>query len=692
MNSSSGETRRWRIGVDVGGTFTDLLVVDNTTGKLSLYKSRTVPRDPTVGVVNALGIAAAGQGVAARELLGGCELFVHGTTIGTNTLLTGRGSRTALVTTAGFRDFVAVRRGRRRNIWDIRSPFSDLVPRRLRFGVTERVHRDGDLLQALDDAEAEAVVLRALADGVEAFAICFINSYVNPTNELAMAEVVRKVAPQATISVSSDLLPIIGEYERASTAIVDAYIGPSVSSYINRLDQRLRLDGLTVPLLITISNGGVVRAEFCRRKPVLTVLSGPAAGFPAAGHYARQSHLENVVLLDIGGTSADITMLRSGRAEETDSTHIAGQDIAVRCVDVRTIGTGGGSIAQVNSGGLLKVGPDGVGADPGPACYGRGGMSATVTDAQLVLGRLDPSYFLAGSVSVQPALAAQAVDTNVASPLGLTVEAAAYAICRVTTQNLADAIRIAVLERGLDLATYSVVGGGGAAGLMAAEVAVELGITTVIIPKLAAGLCALGMLQADIMHDYVAALVGRWDVDIEEPLRTRAEALRRTAISELVEEGFAKSSVRIETTVDMRYQGQQWHIPVPITVSSLPLDLDSARADFHRLHRAQYGHENRESAVECVQLRVRAVGQVQSIRPASAEVEKAVVPETRAVYVDRDMGFRPIPVFRGGIGQSAVLGPTLVEEPTTTVWVPVGWEISQTTSGDYLLRDCGPTK
>lgn len=433
-----------------------------------------------------------------------------------------------------------------------------------------------------------------------------------------------------------------------------------------------------------------MRARHCQRIPVVTVLSGPAAGYPATTLYGSAVGTGSLVLLDMGGTSSDVTLVLDGKAQETDHTTIGGYDVGIRSVDVRSIGTGGGSIAVVDAGGLLRVGPQGAGADPGPACYRRGGKQATVTDAYLVIGRLNPDYFLGGQFKLSRPAAEEAIERDVASKMSLGTEEAACAIVQVATQNMVDAVRLAVLERGMDLRKHVLLAGGGAAGLHAAEIARDLAIGRALVPRHAAGLCALGMLHANVVHDYVEALYERWASDIFQDLSERFMRMRRKGLRDLKEEGFAENEVRYMFSVDMRYLGQQWEIEVPL---SDPFDvncIDEGGGMFHDLHEQVYGHRNVESPLVCRQVRLRAVGMTKKLHlPLAPPAGRPKAIERRRLFTGGREGFAKTPIFRGDTlaRGTQLTGPALIEEPTTTMFVPKGWKMQVTSTGDYMLED-----
>ena len=507
--------RKYRIGVDVGGTFTDLVVADEGGRLICLAKAPSRPGSPEEGVIDALGRAADSLGIDTSSLLGGCERFVHGTTVATNALLTHRGARVGLLTTEGFRDALAIRRGIRENVWDHRAPYPpQLVPRYLRLPAGGRIDWRGEESAPLHEAGVRAAVDRFAAERVEAVAVCLFNAYLNPSHEERAGEILSEALPEAFIVLSSRAAPIMGEYERTSTAAVSAFLGPRISAYLGELEQALGRMGYRGPLMLLQSNGGMATVAHCRRHPAALVLSGPAAGAAAGRIYAAENGTRDAVFFDMGGTSCDVTLLRGGRPGMVDRSAVGGYHVALPSVEVHTIGTGGGTVVWVDSGGGLRVGPESAGAEPGPASYGRGGALPTLTDAHLILGRLDPRGLLGGEMPLSIDLAEEAFSAHAAGALGMTAQLTAASAVRLASRQMAGAVQTICSRHGADPRRMALVAGGGAGGLSAPAVGRICGMSRVIVPREAAGACAVGMAGSPVRYDRLS-----YDRAIREDLR-----------------------------------------------------------------------------------------------------------------------------------------------------------------------------
>ena len=490
-----------RIGIDVGGTFTDLVAMDDDDSAPAAFKTPTTPDDPSDGVINGLAGLASAMGLDARELLNRAQVIIHGTTVATNTLVERKGAKVGLITTDGFRDLLEIREGLKEDRYNLRmDQVEPLAPRYLRVGVSERVDSSGAVRRELDVEGLRRQAEYLKSEGVESVAICFLFSFLNPDHEKEAERIAREILPDAYVSASRVILPQIKEFDRLSTTSLNAYVGPSLSSYLKRLETRLTEAGGSAPLFVIQSNGGIATVEDSSEQAVRSILSGPAGGAAGAAFVARQLGEDRVIALDMGGTSTDITLIEGGSPHIASEKFESGWKIAVPTVDIHTLGAGGGSIAWVDEGGVLRVGPTSAGADPGPACYGRGGTQPTVTDAALVLGLLDTERFLGGAVELEPDLAVEAIQANVAEPLGLDVESAAEGILRVVSSSVAEGIRLTSVSRGLDPREFALMGFGGAAGLVATRVAREIGIGRVLIPPLGPALSAFGMMASDLKH------------------------------------------------------------------------------------------------------------------------------------------------------------------------------------------------
>jgi len=676
----------WRIGVDVGGTFTDMVLAD-ADGRLHVAKSPSVPADPAAGVIGVLERAAGAAGLAVEDLLAHCTHFVHGSTIATNTVLEGKGARVGLLVTAGFRDTLEIRRGLRINPWDHRTPFPPvLVPRYLRRPVGGRLAADGREIAPLAEDDLHAAARAFAEDGVEAVAICFLHSFRNGVHERRAAELMAALLPEAWLSVSSQVVPIIGEYERCSTTVMNAYVGPRVVGYLRALDDRLRSRGLARPMFLLQSNGGAISVDQVARSPVNLVLSGPAAAVGALAYLARSAASDDLIAMEIGGTSCDVTLMHGGRVAVTEELDVDGYHVAIPSVDIHTVGAGGGTIAGVDGAGLLFAGPRGAGARPGPAAYGLGGSEPTVTDAHLVLGRLRPGPYAGGTVSLDAGLARAALRERVAVPLGIEEEAAATGVIRLVEQNLLHAVERISIQRGHDPRRFVLVACGGAGPMHGVAVARRLGVRRVLVPRLSGAFCALGMLNGDVRHDLTRVHLAVLAAEAMTAMEAGYAVLEAEGRDLLAEAGFAPDDIRTERWIDLRYGGQQWDVRVPLDAGTRPED---ARAAFEAEYDRLYGHIQPGGAIETTRLRVIARGRLPALAAIeAATIEAAPAPaEHRRVYVDDRAGWRDVAVHAGAaLGPGHRLaGPLLIAEETTTILVGAGDTVTVDAVGNYVI-------
>jgi N-methylhydantoinase A len=660
-----------RIGVDTGGTFTDVCALDEHTGRLHVRKVSSTPDDPGRAIVT--GVSQLLDEIGGRDL-GEVTYFAHGTTVGTNALLTGRGARTGLLTTAGFRDLLELGRGRRPSLYDLQADKpAPLVPRDLRLEAGERVRHDGRVERALDPEQIRALARQLREQGVEAVAVCFLYSFVDPGHERTAERILAEELPGVHVSVSSAVLPEFREYERLSTVVVNAYLGPVVARYLVRLRTRLAELGLRVTPHVTQSNGGVIPFETAERTPSRMVLSGPSTGVVGAAGIARAAGFPDIITFDVGGTSSDVSLVQDGVPKESTGTEIDGRPVRAPMLDIHTVGAGGGSIAWIDAGGALKVGPGSAGADPGPACYGRG-TEPTVTDANVVLRVLNPEYLLDGQMKIDSDAARTAVAT-VAGPLGMDVLDAAQGIVRVITANMARAIRVISVQRGYDPRDYTLVPFGGAGPLHAVRLARELGMRTVLVPETPGAQCAAGLLMTDIRADFLRTRI----MAPEEPGVAGVFAeLEDSATTWLAEENVPPERRRVERFVEMRYTGQNHELAVPVPDGVITADtVTQLTKRFAAEHERLYGYSAAEDAVQVVTFRVRAVGEVARAElhraPLGDADASAAVRATREVYLPESGGFTPCPVYdRSRLTPGHRLeGPAVVEQmDTTTLLLP----------------------
>ncbi len=683
------------IGVDVGGTFTDLVLADTDTGTQVIHKVPSTPDDPSRGVMT--GVADLCR--MARIDHAAIDFVLHGTTIATNAVLENRGARTGMITNDGFRDILHIARHQRVEHYSILQelPWQNrpLIQRRHRKTVKGRlVPPSGAELEPLDEAAVALAAREFLAQGVESVAICFLFSYLNPAHEDRAAEIVRAEMPNAFVTTSSALSPQFREFERFTTAALAAFVGPKVGDYVTRLEQALRQIGIGGELRIMASNGGVATARMVREKPALTLMSGLAAGVLGGGWVGAAAGRDRLITFDIGGTSADIGIIDRGQIVETDarSTSIAGFPLLMPMLDIHTIGAGGGSIARVDAGGAFRVGPQSAGATPGPAAYGRGGTLPTVTDANLVLGRLDPGDFLGGAMALDSA-ASQAVLQTLADQLGLPLNEAAEGVLTILNANMANAIRSRTVQKGIDPRGFALVAMGGAGPLHGAEVAAMLGIPEVIVPPYPGITSAMGLLVTDLKYDAVKTLFqtsGAFDL-----ARVNADlvAMQSDLATRFADDSIPTGDVSFTRVGDLRYVGQGYELKVPIP----PGDLDAVAMAgvlqaFHAAHEAEYGHAFPANPVEVVNLRVIGRGAMPKLgapfAPHGTSLQAAILRQTETVF-RTGSGLRSYAttLFRREalpVGQPFP-GPAIVLQKDTTTVIPPGWLAQVHASGSLIL-------
>ena len=684
------------IGVDVGGTFTDIVFADTETGQTLIHKVPTTQDDPSQGVVAGIGELCSRSDLR-REAI---DHVLHGTTIGTNAVLEYDGAVTGLITTAGYRDIVHIGRHQRPQHYSIRQevPWQDrpLARRRHRLTVAERlVPPRGDVLIPLDEAGVREAARALRDDGVEAIAVCFLFSYLNPAHEARARDIVREEAPDCFVCTSVEVAPQFREFERFTTALLNAFVGPRLRDYVARLEASLGQEGFAADLHVMCSNGGVATAATVARNPVQTLLSGPAAGILGGAWSGALSRRDRLITFDVGGTSADIGIVVDGRFVEATArdSWIGGYPLLAPMIDVHTIGAGGGSIAHVDSGGAVRVGPHSAGADPGPAAYGRGGTQPTVTDANLVLGRLDPDNFLGGAMRLDPDAARRAVG-DLARRLGLGLEDAAEGILTIVNANMANAISSRTVQKGLDPRGFALVAFGGAGPLHGAEVARALGIPEIIVPAYPGITSAVGLLTTDLKYDAVRTVFQAGDAIDLDRLNRDPAAMQEELARQLAADGVAAIDAAFERSGDLRYVGQGYELRVPFPVG--PLDAAALRQILHRfgeLHRVEYGHVFEASPIEIVNIRVSGIGRMPKIAPSrpreGGSLAEALVKTARCAFrCDGGLDQLETPFYRRGLlplGQR-IAGPAIVLQTDSTTVVPPDATLTADASGNLILR------
>jgi N-methylhydantoinase A len=678
-----------RIGVDVGGTFTDFCLVDPRTGRLTVFKRPSTPHDQSEGIAAGLADHLAREGLTAAAV----AFLAHGTTVATNALLEQRVTPVALLTTEGFRDVLELGRQIRPDIYDLSADKPRLlVPGPWRLEVIERIGPRGDVLVPLDEAGARAAIRRLREEGAEAIAIGLLHSYANPAHERRLAELVREEHAQAYVSVSSEVMPEFREFERFSSTVLNAALGPVIRRYLRGFSTRVTALGIQAAPHIMRSNGGVMSPAQAEALPVSLLLSGPAAGVVGAIHVARQAGFADIITFDMGGTSTDVSLVRDGHLTVGRVRKLGGYDVKQSMVDVHSIGAGGGSIARVDAGGFIQVGPESAGAVPGPASYGLGGELPAVTDANLVTGRLGPSGLLGGAMALQPEVAHRAVLKHVAEPLGLGAVDAALGVLAVVNASMLGAIRRISVERGHDPRGFALVAFGGAGPLHAAELARALDIPTVVVPAYPGVLSALGLLVCDVRTEFSATRIvqtqtlGRTDVDAAfRPLEDQAREW-------LAREGVVDDRRRIVRAVDMRYVGQNHELTVTLP-ERWPRNGVAPEIDrrFAALHRQVYGH-GEAAATEVIAFRALALGRIPRprLRRPSATSRGARPPTTRPVWLSSGRPVSCTIVARDtlGIGQR-VPGPAVIEQMDTTTLVLPGQVARADATGNLIVTEGG---
>ena len=665
-----------RLGVDVGGTFTDLALWDGARRRLTVFKLPSVPRDPSEGILEGI------RGITARDgvMPTGLGFVAHGTTVATNALIEKRGARTALITTRGFRDLLEIARQKRPDLYDLQADKPPpLVPRDRRVEVSERLGPDGRALERLTP-EAVAAALDGLIGAdppVEAVAVCFLYSFLDPAHERLAGEAIRARLPGCYVSLSSDVSPEFREYERLSTTVINAYLGPLISRYVRRFEDEVRRLGAPTAPYINQSNGGVISVGEAARHPVRTVLSGPAAGVMGAAWVAGEARAGSILTFDMGGTSTDVARVDGGEPVVTGERAIDGYPVRVPSLEIESVGAGGGSVAWVDSGGALKVGPQSAGAVPGPACYGRGGLQATVTDANVVLGRLSGAHLLDGEMKLHPELAARAVEA-LAARLGLPAVEAARGVLSVVQANMLAAIRLVSVRKGYDPRAYTMVAFGGAGPLHAAALARDLGVPRVLVPPAPGILCALGLLVEPLRVDVVRTRVESLEALTVADLAGRYEAMEADARRWLDREAVPPERRRLLRALDMRYTGQNFELTVAAPAELWSGDLGALRRAFLAEHRRVYGYAAEDEALQVVNIRLTALGEAEPLdlpvlAPAASGDPAEACTGTRDAYFAEAGGFVATPVYRRERLRRghAIAGPAIVEQmDSTTVILP----------------------
>ena len=690
---------RFKVGIDVGGTFTDFyLTEDGATPRI--HKVLSTPQDPSIAVIQGLEDLAASLAtpMTPADFVAEIDTIVHGTTVTTNATLTRRGAKSGLITTAGLRDALEMRRGIREEQYDNRyTNVEPLVPRYLRVGIEGRLDRMGRELKPLNLDQVGKAIDLFKAEDVRAVSICFMNSFANPEQEQAAAELVRAEMPEAYLTVSSDLLPSIRFYERVSTTALNSYVGPILEHYLDRLQGRLKEAGFGGILLIMQSNGGVMSPEVARAGAVLTLLSGPAAGPGAGLIYAQAQNQSKCIVVDMGGTSFEAALVVDGPVM-VNQGDIDRLRIALPMLGIHTIGAGGGSIGWIDEGGLLRMGPQSAASDPGPACYSKGGTLPATTDANLVLGYLNPDFFAGGKMALDAEASRRAIKDHIADPLGMSVEDAAAGMYRVACNNMAQGVREVTIKRGFDPREFPMIVAGGAGPIHSCLICQELEIPLQIVPRESSILCAVGMLMSDLKHDFVRTYVARLDGLDYGALGKVLDAMKAEGARLLGEERIDRERQEHYVKFDCRYQKQYHEVSFVVPDEALAAgDTETIAEAFHAEHNRLYGYslEEQGAAVEIINVRVQSVGRVIKPSPdrgalAGPSPDHAKKAE-RTIYIPESNSFAPAPVYDGEalVPGNRITGPAMIEETTTAIFVSRDYSCVVDGMGSFVIFEKG---
>ncbi|MEW6663058.1 MAG: hydantoinase/oxoprolinase family protein [Bacillota bacterium] len=678
----------FRVGVDIGGTFTDFVFIDESTGETFLEKTPTTPRNLWEAI-------AKGLEKGNIDLLN-VSMLIHGTTIGLNAFLEKKGKKTGLITTKGFRDVYEIGRHNRVDMYDLfyKKP-EPLIPREFRLEVAERLDAQGNVLVPLCEEDVLNCIKVFKRAGIESVAICLLHSYANPEHEIKVGEILDREFPEAAVSLSHTLAREWREYERTSTTAINAYIMPIVGSYLSKIEEELAARGYRRHFYVNKSSGGIMTVEAAKIKPVHTIMSGPSGGAVSAAYIGKVAGFDHVISFDMGGTSTDVAITYDGKTRVTVDSKIERHPIMVPMVDVHSIGAGGGSIAWLNEAGALNVGPQSAGAEPGPVCYQRGGTEPTVTDANLVLGRLDLNYSLGGEITMDVTAARQAIEEKVAKPLRLSVEQAAAGIISVVNTKMAYAIRAITVERGLDPKDFVLLGFGGAGPMHVCALAKELGIPRVIVPVAPGAFSALGMLLSDVRHDYVRTFLAKWDEVDQATLEGLFDSMMEEAKQAMEEEKDAYQQVIISRSVDMRYIGQEYTVNIPVPDGELTPEIRAElRATFDQLHNRTYGHSSETEPTEIINARLTVFGLVPKINfaeiPAGDETPAAeAIRGKLSTYFEENGKFAECPVYEREslLANNRIAGPAIIREKGATTVLPPGYLLEVTKHGNLLITE-----
>jgi N-methylhydantoinase A len=667
---------KYKLGIDTGGTFTDLVAMDEK-GRLKLAKVESTPGQPSKAIHNGIELLSKEFGLGVNEFLGQCDLIIHGTTVATNALIEQNYAKTGLLCNKGFRDILEIRLLYKEERYDPYYPLPKmLVPRYLRLPIEGRITIDGKIHTPLNMDDAKKAIAKFKKEGVEAVAIAFLWSFVNPIHEERVRDMVVKEMPHAYICISSEVLPEYREYPRTSTTVLNACLGPIIYKYTQETEQLFISLGYGREVRYMQCNAGIASGDILRQKAVLALDSGPAAGPVAGLFFGRLVGYDNVITMDMGGTSFDISLISDGMIDEVKGVDVIRYRLGIPKIRVNTLGAGGGSIAWIDSGGVFRVGPQSAEAVPGPACYAKGGEDPTVTDANVVLGYFDPDFLLGGKLKIESELSKEAIHRKIASVLGLSMEEAALGIFNIVNANMVNGVREISLERGYDTRDFALVVGGGCGAAHAGRIAKEMAMPLVIIPRMASGLCAFGEVIADVKHDYSASYTTLLDDLDPNRLTQILDSLESRGYKDLASEGIGRDTSRMLRTLYIRYVGQAWECPVTIPGGQITQEMIPAiKESFHAVHERLYTFCDRATKCELITVMVTALGKGPTVEIPSLPLEgknpiKAKKGE-RDAFFEEYKKYVKIPVFDGNQlkAGNVIDGPAIIEEPTTTIVV-----------------------
>ncbi|MCP4457073.1 MAG: hydantoinase/oxoprolinase family protein [Cytophagales bacterium] len=671
---------KYKLGIDVGGTFTDFFLVGDD-GSSVIHKILSTPEDSSVGFITGIKELAEKLEIENEEFIQGIDTIVHGTTVATNALLTQNGAKTALITTKGFRDALEMRRGIREERYNNRyQNVKPMVPRQFRYTVDERIDAEGNALNALDLAEVDVIIDKIKANEIEAVAVCFMNSYLNGDHEKQAVEYLRNKLPELFVCGSYEVLPSVRFYERVSTTCMNAYIGVVVERYLKSLLGKLDILKFEGKLLIMQSNGGVVTPEVACKIAAVTSLSGPAAAPIAGAYYADLLGYKNCITMDMGGTSFDASLVVNGQCVTSTDGEINRYRIALPTLDIVTIGAGGGSIGWIDSGGLLKMGPQSAGSLPGPISYDRGGEQPACTDADLLLGYLDPDFFAGGKYPLNKEKTVELTEKNLGAPMGMDAQNAAAGMYRIINMNMAQGVREVSVERGYDPREFLMICAGGAGSIHAGEICRELEIPIFVVPSVAPIFCAAGMLLGDLKHDYIRSYMCTFSTLESQNFLQLFEEMKVEAIATLVEEGIGESQIKYYPSLDLRYVGQYHEVSLEVEVDDiLSMNLDSMKKSFHAEHNRRFGYELSEEGteLEVINLKLRAIGEIEKLQSLSASTTndsatlESAIKGKRQAYVPEKDEMQEVVVYDGdNLSSSFIIeGPAIIEQINTTIFL-----------------------